>query len=117
MRENFMSGLGRGSRRRGLTYAPAPTSRSQIWRPATRAAGLPEGVGLHALRRLNASLLKIRHGVDVKAVQLRLGHSSAAVTLDVYSHLWPDSDDRTREAVELALCSPADSARTGRRSS
>jgi len=42
----------------------------------------------------------IRHGVDVKAVQRRLGHSSAAVTLGVYSHLWLDSDDRTREAVE-----------------
>jgi len=53
-----------------------------------------------------------RHGVDVKAVQNRLGHSGAAVTLDVYSHLWPDSDDRTREAVERALAAPADTLRT-----
>jgi hypothetical protein len=27
----------------------------------------------------------------------------AAETLDTYSHLWPDSDDRTREAVDLVL--------------
>jgi len=35
-----------------------------------------------------------------------------AVTLDTYSHLWPDSDDRTREAVDAVLGSPADSVRT-----
>jgi integrase len=39
----------------------------------------------------------------VKTVQKRLGHSSAAITLDTYMHLWSDSDDRTREAVEQAL--------------
>ena len=32
-----------------------------------------------------------------------LGHANAAETLDTYSHLWPDSDDRTREAVDLVL--------------
>jgi hypothetical protein len=32
-------------------------------------------------------------------VQKRLGHKSAVETLDTYSHLWPDSEDRTREAV------------------
>lgn len=36
-------------------------------------------------------------------MQARLGHASAAETLDTYSHLWPDSDDRTREAVDSAL--------------
>ena len=34
-------------------------------------------------------------------------------TLDTYSHLWPDSDDRTREAVDLVLAEfLADSLRT-----
>ncbi|WP_169323233.1 hypothetical protein [Cellulomonas fimi] len=44
----------------------------------------------------------------------RLGHSSAVETLDTYSHLWPDSDDRTREAVDsvLAPAPPADFPRT-----
>ena len=50
---------------------------------------------------------------DAKTVQARLGHANAAETLDTYSHLWPDSDDRTREAVDLVLGNPAaDSLRT-----
>ena len=31
------------------------------------------------------------------------------VTLDVYGHLWPDSDDRTRAAVDAFLPPAADS--------
>ena len=87
-----------------------------LWRPAARAAGLPAGTGLHALRHYYASLL-IRFGESVKTVQSRLGHASAAETLDTYSHLWPDSDDRTREAIDAVLGgrqaeNPADSLRT-----
>ncbi len=69
------------------------------------------GTGLHALRHYYASLL-IRHGESVKTVQANLGHASAVETLDTYAHLWPDSDDRTREAVDSALGALADSART-----
>lgn len=47
-----------------------------------------------------------------RRVQARLGHASAAETLDTYSHLWPDSDDRTREAVDAVLGVRADSVRT-----
>lgn len=36
-------------------------------------------------------------------VQARLGHATAAETLDTYSHLWPDSADRTRDAVDTVL--------------
>jgi hypothetical protein len=50
-----------------------------------------------------AASLLIRHGESVKTVQARLGHASASETLDTYSHLWPDSDDRTREAVDQVL--------------
>jgi len=39
----------------------------------------------------------------VKVVQARLGHATAAETLDTYSQLWPDSDDRTRVAVDSVL--------------
>ena len=39
---------------------------------------------------------------SVKTVQARLGHASASETLDTYSHLWPDSEERTREAVDEA---------------
>ncbi len=75
-----------------------------VWRPAAKVAGLSEatGPGVHALRHYYASLL-IRYGESVKTVQARLGHASAAETLDTYSHLWPDSDDRTREAIDSVL--------------
>ena len=86
-----------------------------MWRPAVTAAEAPVGTRYHDLRHHYASLL-IRHGESVKTVQARLGHASAAETLDTYSHLWPDSDDRTRDAVQAALgaalAAPADHLRT-----
>ncbi|MDX6310075.1 MAG: hypothetical protein QOI06_3121 [Nocardioidaceae bacterium] len=62
-------------------------------------AGLPEGFRFHDLRHFFASLL-ISSGDDVKIVQARLRHASAKTTLDCYAHLWPDTDQSTREAVE-----------------
>jgi len=84
---------------------------STIWRPAVEAAGLPQGTTFHDLRHFYASLL-IAHGESVKVVQARLGHATAAETLDTYAHLWPDSEDRTRAAVDSVLGAPADSVRT-----
>lgn len=84
---------------------------AQMW-DRVRIAGIaPEWSSFHDLRHFYASLL-IRHGCSVKVVQSRLGHSSAAETLDTYSHLWPDSDDETREAVDLVLGPIADLLRT-----
>jgi integrase len=76
------------------------------WRAAVVTAGAPSGTGFHDLRHFYASLL-IRHGESVKVVQARLGHASASETLDTYSHLWPDSEDRTRTAVDEAFSSAA----------
>ena len=77
--------------------------------------GSPRGHWPALAAALHASLL-IRYGEGVKTVQARLGHATAAETLDTYSHLWPDSDDRTREAVESQLGgtarASADSLRT-----
>ena len=82
------------------------------------AAGLA-GFNFHELRHYYASLL-IDSGASVKVVQARLGHKSAEETLNTYSHLWPDSDDRTRDAIdavlradsEQAIADSADSRRT-----
>jgi integrase len=79
---------------------------AQVWRPAIKSTGLPTGTGFHALRHYYASLL-IRHGESVEVVQSPLGHASAAETLDTYSHLWPDSEDRTRLAVDSVLLAGA----------
>ena len=43
----------------------------------------------------------------MKVVQTRLGHASASETLDTYSHLWPDAEDRTRLAIDSVLGAPA----------
>jgi integrase len=91
-----------------FTLGGAPITRQafgHIWRPVARSVGLEPGTGMHALRHYYASLL-IRFGESVKTVQVRLGHASAAETLDTYSHLWPDSDDRTRAAVDSVLGQP-----------
>ena len=98
-----------------FTLDAKPITRSafgHLWRSVARETGIPTGTGLHALRHYYASLL-IRHGESVKVVQARLGHASASEMLDTYSHLWPDSDDRTREAIDSVLGPVADSVRTG----
>jgi integrase len=99
-----------------FTLSGKPITRSVFghkWRAAVAASELPDGTGFHALRHYYASLL-IRHGESVKTVQARLGHTSAVETLDTYSHLWPDSDDRTREAIDSVLGSTAYRLRTGK---
>jgi integrase len=78
------------------------TNFSTVWRPAIARTSAPEGTTFHDLRHYYASLL-IRHGESVKVVQERLGHSSASETLDTYAHLWPDSEDRTRAAIDEVL--------------
>lgn len=75
---------------------------SQTWRQAAGPLGIPQGDGFHQLRHFYASLL-IRSGGSVKVVQDRLGHTSAQMTLDVYSHLWPEDDDTTRAAIDSVL--------------
>ncbi|HEX4175043.1 MAG TPA: hypothetical protein VHY81_03920 [Acidimicrobiales bacterium] len=49
-------------------------------------------------RHTYASAL-IASGCSVKVVQANLCHKSAVMTLDIYSHLWPQDDDRARDAV------------------
>ncbi|MEH6721028.1 MAG: tyrosine-type recombinase/integrase [Aurantimonas endophytica] len=91
--------------------------------PAMVAAGvtaeesLPDGKtlvvakypGLHALRHFYASWCINRKedgglGLPPKSVQERLGHSSIALTMDTYSHLFPATDTADEmAAAETAL--------------
>ncbi|UUM61162.1 site-specific integrase [Streptococcus suis] len=50
---------------------------------------------LHAFRHTHASLL-LNAGISYKELQYRLGHSTLAMTMDIYSHL---SKDKEKEAV------------------
>lgn len=92
-------------------------SAGNYWRNTREAAGLSDEYTLHDLRHFYASAL-IASGCDVVTVQRALGHKSASITLDVYAHLWPTAEDRTRSAaadlMEEVLGSSADSLRTGK---
>jgi integrase len=72
-----------------------------LWRRAARPSGLGAFTP-HDLRHYAASVL-IDQGASVKAVQHHLGHASATTTLDVYAHLWPDSEDVTRRALDAGI--------------
>jgi integrase len=52
-----------------------------------RAAGLPV-IRLHDLRHTNASMA-LAAGIDIKVVSERLGHSTTAITSDLYTHVVP----------------------------
>lgn len=65
---------------------------NRSFKPAVRAAGLPERTRFHDLRHTCAALC-IALGAHPKAIQERLGHSSITVTLDRYGHLFPKLDE------------------------
>lgn len=87
---------------------------SQVWETAKTKARLPEWATPHDLRHHYASVL-IRGGLSVKVVQARLGHSSAKTMLDLYAHLFPDEEDRTKRAVDeaFAVTPTAETAMSG----
>ena len=82
------------------------TRANEIWKRALERAAMGRDATPHDLRHFYASAL-IRQGADVKLVQNRLGHKSAKTTIDTYGHLWPDSDDRTRTAIDSIFHAPA----------
>lgn len=61
-----------------------------------------EGVRFHDLRHTHATLL-ISGGTDVKTVQMRLGHSSAEITMSCYAHAIPLSDTNAAENIDSSL--------------
>jgi integrase len=64
-----------------------PRTFSRTFASHVEDAGLP-AIRLHDLRHTHASLA-LAAGIHPKVVSERLGHSSVAITLDVYSHAIP----------------------------
>jgi len=60
------------------------------------------GVTLHKLRHSHASHM-LASNVHPKIVQERLGHSSIAITMDIYSHMMPNMQGEAAAAVDEAL--------------
>lgn len=79
----------------------ARKGRPMGWAKWCADAGLP-GLRIHDLRHTHAAWL-ISAGVVLTGVQRRLGHSSIAVTSDLYGHLMPVVDESILAAVEAAL--------------
>jgi integrase len=59
-------------------------------------------ITFHGLRHTHASML-LKLGVHPKVVQERLGHSSIQVTLDLYSHLYPNMQSDAANAIGKSL--------------
>lgn len=77
------------------------SSGSKSWfKTALRDAGL-EPMTMHDLRHTAASLA-VQSGAHVKTIQRMLGHTSAAMTLDVYSDLFEDDLDEVSSALDRA---------------
>lgn len=64
-----------------------PHSMSQTVDRLQRAAGVP-AIRLHDLRHTHATLM-LKHGVPLKVVSERLGHSTPAFTMAVYQYVLP----------------------------
>lgn len=79
--------------------------RANNWRvrefnAAAKAAKLNvEGLTPHKLRHTAASLA-IAAGADVKVLQQMLGHADAAMTLNIYGHLFPDRLDEVADTLD-----------------
>ena len=62
-----------------------------------RGAALPR-IPLHGLRHTYATLA-LSSGVNPKIVSARLGHSTVALTLDIYSHVLPQADQEAADRI------------------
>jgi integrase len=77
-----------------------PDTVTSVFRHHRRTLGL--NTRFHDLRHGHASQA-LQDGVPVKTVQERLGHATAAFTLDVYGHLLPGADQRAAESTQRTL--------------
>jgi integrase len=66
-----------------------------------QGAGLPP-IRVHDSRHTLAPLL-LEPGISPKTVQTILGHSSAKITLDIYSHVTLDLEKQTAAKLNAAL--------------
>ncbi|MGD0469238.1 MAG: hypothetical protein ABSA54_12750 [Terriglobales bacterium] len=86
----FVTEFGRPVNANSLVY--------KHFKPILKRAGLPN-IRRYGLR----ATLALTVGVSPKVVSEQLGHTSAAFTLDVYSHVLPHMQDDAAAKVEAAL--------------
>jgi integrase len=74
-----------------------PQTLSGAFERAAKKAGLPP-IGIHGLRHSHASL-GLANNVPLVTMSERLGHSSVAITDDVYSHSLPSQHQEAADAI------------------
>jgi integrase len=101
--------LGPAYKDHGLVFCQAdgspidPRTLNRYFSQALAQAGLPS-IRLHDARHTFATWL-LEQGVSPKVVQTMLGHSSIAVTLDIYSHVSLDLEKQAAAKLNAALTS------------
>ena len=88
-----------------------PEAVSEAFLRRVRRYDLPR-ITLHGLRHTWATLA-LERGIHPKVVQERLGHSTIAITLGIYSHVSPTLHDEAAQLVaDLVLSSPGPRGKT-----
>jgi integrase len=78
-----------------------PHRTSKAFERHLRAAALPR-IPLHGLRHTYATLA-LSSGVNPRIVSGRLGHSTVALTLDIYSHVLPQADQEAADRIAALI--------------
>ena len=78
-----------------------PNLMTRAFKKLVTTAGLPK-LTIHGLRHTHATIL-LEQGVNPKVVSERLGHASVATTMDIYSHVLPDMQEKAALAIDAAL--------------
>lgn len=78
-----------------------PHRTSKEFQRLIAGAALPR-IPLHGLRHTYATLA-LSSGVNPKIVSARLGHSTVALTLDIYSHVLPQQDQEAADRIAALL--------------
>jgi integrase len=80
-----------------------PRSLARRAEAAWKESGL-ERITLHECRHTFASLM-IAAGVNAKALSTYMGHANISITLDLYGHLFPGSENEAAELLDAYLAS------------
>jgi len=78
-----------------------PTAINKWLNEFTQKHGLPR-ITPHGLRHTNISLL-ISHGVDLRTVANKAGHSRTSTTVDIYAHAIQSADEQASQVLDHIL--------------
>lgn len=59
-------------------------------------------IRFHDLRHTHASLL-LKYGVQAKVASRRLGHPTIGITMDLYSHVYNESEVEATDKIEMGI--------------